>query len=150
MRSLLFALLAAIPVLASANDTDMKALQRDRKLIEGTWRVTSLEINGERSKEEDAAKLTVVNDNDGTWSVRSEGNEIGKGTSTFDATKKPKTIDFTPAEGGGKGQQFLGIYELGKNTRKLCFAPPGKDRPVEFSSTRENQCILVTFERMPK
>ena len=62
--------------------------------------------------------------------------------------KKPKTIDFTPTEGGGKGDQYLGIYELGEKTRKLCFAPSGKDRPTEFSSTPENQHILVTFERV--
>jgi uncharacterized protein (TIGR03067 family) len=74
--------------------------------------------------------------------------EISKGTSTFDPTKKPKTIDFTPTEGGGKGDQFLGIYQLGKGARKLCFAPAGKDRPTEFSSTPENQQILVEFERV--
>ena len=91
---------------------------------------------------------TVVNGDDGTWSVRSEGREISKGTSTFDPTKKPKTIDFTPTEGGGKGDQFLGLYQLQKNTRKLCFAPAGKGRPMGFSSTPENQHLLVTFERV--
>jgi uncharacterized protein (TIGR03067 family) len=73
--------------------------------------------------------------------------EISKGTSTFDPTKKPKTIDFTPTEGEGKGNLYLGIYELGENTRKLCFAPAGKERPTEFSSTPSNEHILVTFER---
>lgn len=90
----------------------------------------------------------MVNGDDGTWSVVSEGKEISEGTSTFDSTKKPKTIDFTPTEGGGKGDHFLGIYQLGKNTRKLCFAPSDKDRPTEFSSTAENQHILVTLKRV--
>ena len=97
--------------------------------------------------EEDAKKLTVVNGLDGTWSLRSEDKEICKGTSTFDPTKKPKTIDFTITEGAGKGDQFLGIYELDENTRKLCFAPSGKERPTEFSSTPGYEHVLVTFVR---
>lgn len=131
-----------------ADDTKDEAIRKDRKRIQGTWQVTTLSINGNKSKDEDAKKITVVNGDDGTWSIRSEGKEISKGTSAFDPTKKPKTIDFTPTEGGGKGDRFLGIYRLGKNARKLCFAPAGKDRPTEFSSTPENQQILVTFERV--
>lgn len=151
MRRLFCGLLivgALISAVASADDTQDKAIKKDRKRIEGTWRVTALTVNGNKAREEDAKKITVVNGNDGTWSVRSEGKEISKGTSTFDPTKKPKTIDFTPTEGGGKGEQLLGIYQLGKNTRKLCFAPSGKDRPTEFSSTPDNQYILVMFKRV--
>ena len=90
----------------------------------------------------------MVNDGKGTWNLRFGNKEISKGTSIFDPTKKPKTIDFTPTEGEATGDHFLGIYELSKNTRKLCFAPTGKERPTEFSSTSENQHILVTFERV--
>jgi len=151
MRNLLFGL-CLIGILftatASAGDAKDEAVKRDRQRIQGTWRVTSLIINGDKAEDEDAMKITVVNGDDGTWSVRSEGNEISKGTSTFGPTKKPKTIDFTPTEGGAKGDHFLGIYELKQNTRRLCFAPSGRARPTEFSSTPENQHILVTFERV--
>jgi uncharacterized protein (TIGR03067 family) len=107
----------------------------------------TLEVDGTKSMEEDVKKLTVVNGSDGTWSLRSEDKEISKGTSTFDAMKKPKTIDFMPTEGEGKGNQYLGIYELGEKTRKMCFAPPGKERPTEFSLMPGSEHILVTFER---
>jgi len=50
-------------------------------------------------------------------------------------------------EGDGKGDHYLGIYELGEKTRKMCFAPPGKERPTEFTSMPDNEHILVTFER---
>jgi uncharacterized protein (TIGR03067 family) len=151
MRCSLFGLLVVgllLSATASADDSKDETIKKDRKRIEGTWRVTALTINGNKAKDEDAKKITVVNGDDGTWSVRSEGKEISKGNSTFDPTKKPKTIDFTPIEGGGKGDKFLGIYQLGTDTRKLCFAPAGKDRPTKFSSTPENQHILVTFERV--
>jgi FkbM family methyltransferase len=123
------------------------AIKKDRKQIEGTWRVVALEVNGNKVLEEDAKKLTVVNGADGTWSLLSEGTEISKGTSTIDPTKKPKTIDFTPTDGEAKGKLHLGIYELREKTRKLCFAPSGKDRPAEFASMPGSEHILVTFER---
>jgi len=140
-------LLTAIVALASAVDAQDDAIKKDRKQIEGTWRVVALEVNGNKAMEEDAKKLTVVNGSDGTWSLLSEGKEINKGTSTFDPKKKPKTIDFTPSEGEGNGKEFHGIYELGEKTRKMCFAPAGKERPTEFSSRPGSAHILVTFER---
>lgn len=151
MRSLLYGLLVvgvSFSTIAFADDAKDEAIRKDRKRIEGTWQITALEINGNKSKDEDVKKLTVVNDDKGTWNLRSGNMEISMGTSTFDPTKKPKTIDFTPTKGDAKGDLILGIYQLGKNTRKLCFAPSGKDRPTEFSSTAENQHILVTFERV--
>lgn len=151
MRYSLFGLLVfgvLLTTIASADDAKDEAIRKDRKQIEGTWQVTGLVINGDKSKDEDAKKLTVVNDDKGTWNLRSGNMEISMGTSSFDPTKKPKAIDLTPTEGGSNGDLFLGIYEFKKNTRKLCFAPSGKDRPTEFSSTPENQHILVTFERV--
>ncbi len=135
--------------MATADDAKDEAVKKDRKRIEGTWRVVALEVNGNKATAVDAKKLTVVNAADGTWSLRSEGNEISKGTSTIDPTKTPKTLDFTPTEGEGKGNQYLGIYELGEKTRKMCFAPPGKERPTGFTSTPGSEHVLVTFEREP-
>jgi uncharacterized protein (TIGR03067 family) len=140
-------LVAGNGLLAATDDAKEQGIKKDRKQIAGTWRIVALEVNGNKAKEEDAKKLTVVNGSDGTWSLLSEGKEISKGTSTFDPTKKPKTIDFTPTKGEGKGKEHLGIYQLGKKIRKMCFAPPGKERPTEFSSMPGSGHILVTFER---
>jgi uncharacterized protein (TIGR03067 family) len=139
---------ALLTAIASADDFNDKSSKKDRKQIAGTWQVVTLEVDGNKATDDDAKKLTVVNGSDGTWSVRSEGREIGKGTSVIDPKKKPKIIEFTPTEGGGKGNKHLGIYELGANTRKLCFAPPGSERPTEFSAKPGNKYILVTFERV--
>lgn len=143
----IFLLLTSMTTIASADDAKEAAIKKDHKLIEGTWRIKTLKVNGNKAGDADASKFTVVNGADGAWSLRSEGNEIAKGTSTIDPTQKPKTIDFMPTSGQDQGQTLLGIYELKKNTRKLCFAAAGQSRPTEFSSTAENQHILVTFER---
>ncbi len=142
------ALLSAMVTTAAADDAKDEAIKKDRKKIEGTWRIVELVVDGNKAEQEDARKLTVVNGPDGTWSLRSEDKEISKGTSTFDSTQKPKTIDFTATDGGGKGNQYLGIYELGEEARKLCFAPPGKDRPTEFASAPGSEHVLVKFERV--
>ena len=145
--SVLGFLLVVTAAIATADDAKDEAIKKDRKQIEGTWRGVALEVNGDRAMEEDARKIMVVNGPDGTWSLLSEGKEISKGTNSFDPTKKPKTIDFTPTDGEGKGNLYMGIYELGENTRKLCFAPPGKERPTEFISLPGSEHILVNFER---
>ena len=139
---------AAISVFASAEDAKDEAIKKDRKQIEGTWKIVTLELDGNKSTGDDINKLTVVNGADGSWILNNDGAESSQGTSTIDPTKKPKTIDLTPTVGDDKGQQYLGIYELGENTRKLCFALAGKPRPTEFSSPPGSDRFLVTFERV--
>jgi uncharacterized protein (TIGR03067 family) len=153
MKTCLFALsLVGLLLIATgttaAEEAKEKAIQQDREKIEGKWRIIRLDINGNKAAEDDIGKLTVVNGNDGTWTLFDDGKEISKGTSTFDPTQKPKAIDFTPTAGGGAGEHYRGIYELGEDSRKLCFAPPGHNRPAEFSSPPGSEHILVTFERV--
>jgi len=152
MRNCLIGFLAALLVTnamsAAANDAKEQAIKKERKKYAGTWRATSLEVDGNKASEDDARKITVVNREDGTWIIQVDGKEIHKGTSEIDPTKKPKTIDFIPDDGPEKGKTFLGIYQIEENTRKLCFAPSGKDRPTEFSSNPGSGHVLVTFERL--
>ena len=133
----------------AAGNKSEKAIQRDRRILTGTWNVTSMAVNGSESKKEDAAKFSVVNLADGTWSVLSEGKTLSSGTSTIDPTAKPKTIDFTVTYGGGLGKSFLGIYELNRNRRRMCFVEDDRPRPTEFASTADNQQILVEYRRAP-
>jgi uncharacterized protein (TIGR03067 family) len=140
-------ILTANGAIVSAADSLDEAIKKDRLVIEGTWRIVALEVNGNKTADADARKLTVVNGSDGAWSLHSEGKEVSRGTTNIDPTKKTKTIDIRPTEGGGKDDLYLGIYELGENTRKLCFAPPGKSRPADFTSNSGSEHILVVFER---
>ena len=139
---------ALITTVVSADDKQAAAIQKDRNLIAGTWQIEVLEINGNRSAGEDVQQLTVVNGADGTWSLRSDGNEIARGTTSIDPSQNVKTIDIQPTSGQDQGKTYRGIYELGKTTRKLCFAPAGKDRPADFTTNAENQHIFVKFKRL--
>lgn len=140
-------LLLAVGAIGSAGDATEEAIKKDHQLIEGTWKVVSLTINGDKSNDEDLEKLKVINGSDGTWEVFSEGKEIAEGTSSLAPTKNPKSIDLKPTDGDDKGKTYLGIYELGNHTRKLCIAQAGKERPTKFSSEPGSEQILITFER---
>ncbi|MCA9248494.1 MAG: TIGR03067 domain-containing protein, partial [Planctomycetales bacterium] len=130
------------------------AIQKDRQQIAGLWRVVSVTINENVLAKQFSDKLTVENGRDGAWIIWNQEpqgrKEIGRGTSMFDPAQQPKTIDFIPSTGDQKGQVFLGIYELGENTRRLCFAPVGKPRPQAFASPANSGQILVEFERVEK
>lgn len=139
--------LAGMVAVVTAEETREQAIKQDREQFLGTWRVVLFVLDGQLVAESEARKLTVVNGIDGSWSLRSEENDIGGGTSSIDPSQTPKTIDLTVTEGDGKGDQFLGIYELEEKTRKLCFVEKGKERPTEFTSTPGSERILVTFQR---
>jgi uncharacterized protein (TIGR03067 family) len=145
-----FALLIAMTSLAAAGDDKDKAIKEDRKKYEGTWQVVSLEVDGKKTAEEDAKKITVVNERDGKWAIEVEGKVVARGTSEIDPTKKPKTVDLTVTEGDNKGQTALGIYEFKDDTRKVCLAPAGKERPTEFSSKAGSGHILALLKRVKK
>jgi len=138
--------LAGMTFLAAADDRQ-EAIKKERKKYQGTWKVTSYESDGNKLDEDNAKRFTVVNKADGVWVLQLDGEKNTEGTSEIDPTKNPKTIDFRATEGAYKGKIFLGIYELGDDTRKLCYAEPGKDRPTEFSAPAGSGRTLVEFKR---
>jgi uncharacterized protein (TIGR03067 family) len=92
----------------------------------------------------------VVNDIDGKWSIRVDGKVVARGTSKIDPTSKPRAIDLTQTEGQGKGKTSRGIYEVEGDTRKVCIAEAGKERPTTFSSPADSGHILAVFKRLKK
>ena len=146
VASLVMLILISITA-AKGQDAADDLLRQERQKITGSWRVVDLEVDGRRAMEVDVRKLSVVNGTDGAWSLRVEGKEIARGSSTFGLRENPKTIDFTPESGESKGELYLGIYELGPRVRRLCFAPPGKPRPEAFETQMGDGRIVVTFER---
>lgn len=150
-----FALTAAITLagfgsLLAADDAKEEAIKKDRVKYFGEWSVVALEVDGNQVKEQDAKKFTVVNGADGTWSIAADGAIMVQGTSEIDPTKQPKTVDLTVTTGESKGETLLGIYEFGDDTRKVCFAQAGKERPAEFSSPAGSGRILALLKRIKK
>ena len=137
------------PLLAGGEAKD-EAVKKDRKRYEGTWQVVSLEVDGKKVPEEDAKKITVINEADGRWAIEVEGKVAARGTSEIEPAKKPKAVDWMVTEGESSGKTALGIYRFGEDTRTVCLAQPGKDRPTEFAAPPGSGHVLAVLKRVEK
>ena len=96
---------AADPSATAEQDSPIAA---DRERYAGTWRVVSIEANGEVSADE-TRSILVDNDPDGTWTLTVDGREVSRGTSTIDPLAVPKEIDLEITAGDGSGSTLKGI-----------------------------------------
>lgn len=138
---LLMVLVVGLLARANAQD-DAKA---ELKKLEGTWVMVSGEQEGKPLSEEVVknARL-VIKGNEHDVKV---GSDVFKGTHKVDPTKKPKEIDSSDVEGPHKGKTIRGIYEVDGNQFKVCFAPPEKERPKEFTTKSGTGHILHVWKR---
>ena len=149
------AVVLVLLVLASTGslvaDEKEEAINADRAVLAGEWRVVSIEANGNTNADLGVARVTIVNGLDGKWSLLANGKTIAEGTSTIDPTTSPKTIELKGIRGSvenARGTHYRGIYEVHETTRRLCFVPADKPVPDSFAGGRETGQILVTFERV--
>ena len=141
-RQLLFVLAAGL--LLGADDAKGDA-KKELALFQGTWRFTSLEIEGKKVPIDmfKDAKLIIK---DETFDYVGAG-EDAKGTFKIDASKKPKTVDITYTEGPLKGKVLKAIYELDGDTYKICLDPAGNDRPTKFETKEGSPIVLETLKK---
>ena len=143
-----FSVLVLSMVLTAAfadSDTDSNA--KDLEKMQGDWAVVSFVVDGVKAEDDNAQSLfRTVKGNQ--YTVFLFDKPLATGTFKIDATKKPKTIDFTPDKMAGKS--ILGIYQMDGDTIKTCYAPPGKDRPTQFSSKKGPEHTLMVWEREKK
>jgi hypothetical protein len=68
--------LAADSLLADKEE----AITADRALLAGEWRVVSVEANGNKNADPVVARVTILNELDGTWSLLADGKTIAEGS----------------------------------------------------------------------
>jgi uncharacterized protein (TIGR03067 family) len=117
----------------------------DRAKLEGTWKIVSWEEDGKAGFEE-AARKAVLTVTGNRFTLRTP-EETTEGSFKIDSTKKPEQIEVTSVKGRYRGKTLLGVYELRDHTCKVCFAPPGKDRPKELSAKKGSGHILLVVKR---
>lgn len=113
----------------------------DKEKLKGTWVVVSVEAGGRKMPEEEVKNrnmsMTFVEDK-----IVLEGFFKGKGargTFKLDSTKKPRTIDVDLED----EKDAVGIYELEKDSLKLCISESGTPRPTEFTGKGEQQLFVL-------
>ena len=136
-------LLAACNRQAPTPATPKTALDR----LQGTWYLDSAMQDGKPLPEVKVKQTTIVfKGNTFRFPGSAEYATSKAGTIKLDETKTPKQMDAISTD----KEVMLGIYALDPNGYKVCFAPAGKPRPTEFSSTPGNGYILQVWERQKK
>jgi uncharacterized protein (TIGR03067 family) len=139
-----FLLAAGLPARA---DDDKKDAEKELRHLEGTWKVVSREVDGQKVPDEEIKKLTLNIAAGGKAALLSEGTAIATADVTVFPAKKPKEIDLLFGQGENKGKTARGIYELKDDTLRICYAQPGRDRPTEFASKPGSGNTLAFYKR---
>lgn len=141
----LLALAAGLFIGADAPKGDLEA---DLKKLDGIYTLASGLDDGKKIPDDvlKGAKLFIKGD---THYVK-VGGATYSGKHTIDADKKPKTIDIKDTAGPFKDMTVLGIYSIDGDDFKICYAPPGKDRPKDFEAKEGSGNHLHVWKREKK
>ena len=136
------ALTAMMLVAADAKDD---AVKKDMDALQGKWQLVSMQRDGEAVDVSKDACRVITGDK---YELTLRPGLTIKGTYKIDPSTKPKKMETTASNGPYKDQEILGIYEIDGDTLKICYAPPGKERPTEFKSKEGAGCILTVHKKL--
>jgi uncharacterized protein (TIGR03067 family) len=139
MRSALVAVIVLSSCLGRATAKE-DGIEKDLARLQGVWKVDSCLAGGEKAPAEQVAKMSFTFK--GAELIPAD-NPKDVARVKLDATRKPAAIDLTESN----KKTSLGIYEIDGNTLKLCFNPPGKDRPKAFESAKGSSTMYLVLKR---
>ena len=136
-------LLAANLIAADAPKQD--STKKDIERIQGTWKLVSLEADGDQGPPEIVAKLKLVFKGE---ALTFTPGEPGFSNYTFklDTSAKPPRFDMTFAEGPNKGKKLPGIYSLEGESLKICFGPADQ-HPKELTAKAKSGQVMYVLKR---
>jgi uncharacterized protein (TIGR03067 family) len=143
--TLLITLAASAISLARAEDNE--AAKKDMAALQGEWSMVSGIADGQAIDDGMRKQMKRICKGD-ELSVTLGEQVIMKAKIALDPFGKPKTIDYDVTDGPNKGKKLLGIYELDGDTIKSCFAPPGAERPTDFTSKPGDKHTFSVWKRV--
>ena len=138
-----FSLIAVLMIVAAAQGQDSEANKADLKKLQGTWIIKS---STSKALKEEGGRVTFENDKMSIAPPKGTKGGGEEGTFKIDATKKPKTLTFTPKDAKNAANAPRMIYEFAGETLRIVVAPPTKN-PTEFSDKGQT---LWTLKRESK
>jgi uncharacterized protein (TIGR03067 family) len=122
-------------------------IRKDKAALQGTWKVTSAEDNGEKVPADDIKDLYLIFKGDAI-SIREGGKTDEKFAYLLNPAKTPSEIDMIFKAGPKKGQIDRGIYKIDGDTLRICIQS-NKDspRPRDFVTRANSNLSLVTLQR---
>jgi uncharacterized protein (TIGR03067 family) len=121
------------------------AMPTDLQALQGTWRVTSFEVDGHKVPASALGDSKIV-------VTGAQFRSVGMGA-TYEGTLKlgragtSRTLDLVFAAGPEAGRRNLGIYTLDGDTWTLCLATRGSQRPARFATKAGTGFALETLTR---
>src|SRR5208283_985983 len=120
-------------------------MPQDLDLLQGSWSITSLEIEGQELPASMLANCRIVIKGDRF--VSTGMSAVYEGTVLLDPSATPRQLNMTFDAGPEKGNTNLGIYELEGDHWMLCLATRGTVRPPAFAATPGTGFALETLAR---
>jgi uncharacterized protein (TIGR03067 family) len=120
-------------------------MSNDLDLLQGTWTVTALEVDGQKTPAAMLAHASIVVK--GSRFTSSGMGAVYKGKLVLDATVSPRRLDLRFEAGPEKGNTNLCIYDLDGEEWRLCIATRGTVRPSGFVSPPGSGIAVQTLTR---
>ena len=120
-------------------------MPNDLEKLEGTWNVTSLEIDGQDVSEGSFGGASIVIKGNTFISVGMGATY--EGIVELDDKKNPKMFQWLFTVGHAAGVRNPGIYKLEGEKWTMCLATRGSRRPREFATQPGTGFALQTLER---
>lgn len=156
IRSSLFSASTALLVLMMSVYVDLpaRAAEADagkpQELLIGKWDATEIVERGDQILPQEGVTSTFTFTKD-ECKVVVRLPKLEQKTLVFKFRLDPaagQAIDLTPQEGEQAGKDLSGIFEVTKDTLKLCVtAEPGQPRPTDFTSPKDAKVTFVTLKR---
>jgi len=123
-------------------------VKKDLADLQGTWQITSLEVDGEVVPSGAFSGARVVVSDDRFASLGMGGEDEFEGAFELDPSKKPKAFDLVFTSGPAAGTRNRGIYRIEDGGWTLCLATRGDKRPRTFATKPDSGIALETFARV--
>jgi uncharacterized protein (TIGR03067 family) len=123
--------------------------KNDQAQLQGEWVMVSGQRDAQSFPADLRASFKRVAKGDET-TVTMGGQLFLKAKFVLDPSKKPKTIGYSVAGGPYAGNTQLGIYEFDGDQIRFCFSTPGKARPTEFTTKKNDGRTLSLWKRATK
>lgn len=120
-------------------------MRDDLERLQGTWTVTSLEMDARKVPDAMIAEARIEVTGDRFTSTGM--GAVYEGTLHLNPDAKPRQLDMKFTSGPEKGNTNLCIYELKAEVWKLCIATRGEERPKKFAAPVGSGVAVETLRR---
>jgi uncharacterized protein (TIGR03067 family) len=120
-------------------------MKTDLDRLQGSWRVTSLIVDGAALSAGMIGEARVVIKGDQFQSLGMGSTYVG--LMRIDVSRRPKSFSIKFTKGPEKGNVNHGIYELRGDRWKLCIATKGGPAPPSFESTPGTGFAIEILQR---